>query len=100
MTVSSIETVRLVATNILADSYNRDCLLKLPGEVYEFEAVDEGEERSLASLTVQKTLWLKKNAMVIMILQTVNIIKEIFITFLTVLKKIFFSIKTMFMSKN
>ncbi|KAH3750428.1 hypothetical protein DPMN_184950 [Dreissena polymorpha] len=65
---SSTETVILVATNILADSYNRDCLVKLPGEVFEFEALDEGEERSLASLTVQKTLWLKKNTKV-MILQ-------------------------------
>ncbi|KAH3721448.1 hypothetical protein DPMN_064389 [Dreissena polymorpha] len=56
LTLSSIEPVRLVATNIVADSYNRDYLLKLPGKVYQFEAFSEGDERRLASLAVQKTL--------------------------------------------
>ncbi|XP_060597768.1 uncharacterized protein LOC132751598 [Ruditapes philippinarum] len=61
------DTTRLFCVNILADMYNRDCLMGLPGEIYEFEAIDEGEERLLNSLTIQKTLWLKKNAKVMLL---------------------------------
>lgn len=63
---SDNETVRLFSSNLQTDIYNRDRLMKLPGDhVFEFEALDEGEERHLASLTVQKTIWLKTNAKVI-----------------------------------
>lgn len=40
--------------------YNRDCLMRLPGE---FEAHGDGEERLINSNN-SKTLWLKKNAKV------------------------------------
>ncbi|WAR29169.1 PIF1-like protein [Mya arenaria] len=67
LTLAGRETTRLFSVNILADIYNRDCLMRVNGDVYQFEAIDEGDERHLNTLTVQKTLWLKKNAKVMLL---------------------------------
>ncbi|XP_060602417.1 uncharacterized protein LOC132755555 [Ruditapes philippinarum] len=67
LTQAGPDTTRLFSVNILADIYNRDCLMKVNGDVFQFEATDEGEERYLNTLTVQKTLWLKKNAKVMLL---------------------------------
>ncbi|WAR10132.1 PIF1-like protein [Mya arenaria] len=52
LTLAGRETTRLFSVNILADIYNRDCLMRVNGDVYQFEAIDEGEERHLNTLTV------------------------------------------------
>ncbi|WAQ99804.1 PIF1-like protein, partial [Mya arenaria] len=49
LTLAGRETRSLSSVNILADIYNRDCLMRVNGDVYQFEAINEGEERHFDS---------------------------------------------------
>ena len=61
------DTVYLFASNILVDMFNRDCILQMNGPLFTFEAIDSGMEKHLRELVVQKTLWLKLNANVMLL---------------------------------
>lgn len=61
------DSVKLFATNLLVDTYNRECLLNCNGDMYEFQAIDTGDSAELKHLTVPKTLWLKIGCPVILL---------------------------------
>ena len=62
--VGNSDTVRLFFSNTVDVMYNRECLIKLLGEVFVFTANDKGGYSTLGSPTVQKILWLKTIAKV------------------------------------
>lgn len=60
--------LKLFAKNDLVDDLNRKCILDFPGQMFEFTAKDEGEQKyRLDSLTVPKCLWLKIGIPVILL---------------------------------
>lgn len=65
--LAGTNSTKMFATNIQADIYNRDQLVQMDGPMYEFVAVDEGRETELNRLVVQKTLWLKDAAAVMLL---------------------------------
>lgn len=62
-----LSITHLFATNMLADIYNRDCILKHHGDLYTFESSDSGEPAELDKMVVQKILWLKVGIKVILL---------------------------------
>ncbi|XP_060560753.1 uncharacterized protein LOC132720611 [Ruditapes philippinarum] len=61
------DSLKLFSTNLLVDTYNHQCLLNSPGDLFEFKATDNGNAAELKSLTVPKTLWLKLECPVILL---------------------------------
>ena len=61
------DVTQLYAKNLLADIYNRDCILQLPGDLYTFSSTDTGDARDLQDLVVPKMLWLKVGAKVVLL---------------------------------
>jgi hypothetical protein len=37
---------KLFSQNIMTDMYNREYILSMPGQLYSFESINEGEERN------------------------------------------------------
>ena len=64
---ASEEPLKLFSNNLLTDIYNRDAILKLPGDLYSFDSTDTGEETHLQELTAPQTLWVKKGAKVMLL---------------------------------
>ena len=61
------DSIKLFSTNLLVDEYNRRCLLKCRGDMYEFKATDSGDTTELKNLTAPSTLWLKFRCPVILL---------------------------------
>ena len=56
------EETKLYPTNILVDMYNRSCILSMAGQMFSFSSSDSGDRRTLDTLVVPPTLWLKVNS--------------------------------------
>lgn len=58
---------KLFPMNHQVDSYNREQILKHPGQLYEMTASDTGEQRYLSNISIPKTLWLKIGVPVVLL---------------------------------
>ena len=61
------ETVKLFSRNEQVDEFNRRKVIEFPGQLYEFQCADEGDQKYLNKMLAPKTLWLKKGAPVILL---------------------------------
>jgi ATP-dependent DNA helicase PIF1 len=53
------ETVKLFSNNLLVDMHNREKIMNHRGELFCFDAIDEGSQCELTKLIAPKQLWLK-----------------------------------------
>jgi ATP-dependent DNA helicase PIF1 len=60
-------SVKLFSINQHVDDYNRNCILKHPGEIYEFVSKDSGDKSELFQIKAPHTLWLKIGCPVILL---------------------------------
>ncbi|XP_045173548.2 uncharacterized protein LOC123535080 [Mercenaria mercenaria] len=60
-------TVKLFSLNSHVDDYNRKCLLKFPGDVYEYISTDSGDISQLDHIQAPHSLWLKVGCPVILL---------------------------------
>jgi len=60
-------TIKLFATNNRVDDFNRKCLLKHPGTMYEFKSSDSGKAQHLYRISAPAVIWLKVGCPVILL---------------------------------
>jgi len=65
--LKSAGSVKLFSKYDLVDNYNRACLLRFPGYLYEFKANDSGQKSELNKVAAPEILWPKINCPVILV---------------------------------
>lgn len=54
------KSIKLFSTNDLVDKFNRSCILKESGELFEYKSEEEGDLPKFSNVLAPSRLWLKK----------------------------------------